>query len=158
MALGILEGVRNEAISSNFELLNFAFPRLSSKSVCHIKNRVPYILLKEKAHLYRTSMCVVLWCPIQDQYVCGIVVPHTGPVCVWYCGVPYRTSMCVVLWCPIQDQYVCGIVVPHTGPVCVWYCGVPYRTSMCVVLWCPIQDQYVCGIVVPHTGPVCVHP
>ena len=80
---------------------------------------------------------------VQDQYVCGIVVPHTGPVCVWYCGAPYRTSMCVVLWCPIQDQYVCGIVVSHTGPVCVWYCGAPYRTSMCVVLWCPIQDQYV---------------
>ena len=58
-------------------------------------------------------MCVVLWCPIQDQYVCGIVVPHTGPVCVWYCGTPYRTSMCVVLWYPIQDQYMCGIVVPH---------------------------------------------
>ena len=55
---------------------------------------VPYILLKKKIHLYRTSMCVVLWCPI------------TGPVCV-------------VLWCPIQDQYVCGTVVPHTGPICV---------------------------------------
>ena len=43
---------------------------------------------------------------VQDQNVCGIVVPHTRPVCMWYCGAPYRTSMCVVLWCPIQDQYV----------------------------------------------------
>ena len=42
---------------------------------------------------YRTYMCVVLWCSI--QYVCGIVVLHTGPV-----------AMFMVLWCPIQDQYV----------------------------------------------------
>ena len=39
MALGTLEGVGNDAVSSNFELLNFAFPRRSSKSVRQIKNR-----------------------------------------------------------------------------------------------------------------------
>ena len=43
MALGTLEGVGNEAVSSNFELLNFAFPRLSSKSVRQIKNRLRYL-------------------------------------------------------------------------------------------------------------------
>ena len=40
MALGTLEGVGNEAVSSNFKLLNFAFRGLSSKSVRQIKNRI----------------------------------------------------------------------------------------------------------------------
>ena len=55
MALGTLEGVGNEAVSSNFELVNFAFPRLSSKSVRQIKNRirVGYIKLALDTYIER---------------------------------------------------------------------------------------------------------
>ena len=47
--------------------------------------------------------------------MCGIVVPHTGPVCVWYCGAPYRTSSYVFIHDAILEAVICGDTQIESG-------------------------------------------
>ena len=69
MAMGTLEGVENETVSSNFELLNFA---LSSKSVRQIKNRARYKL--SISYVYVTTETQ----PIKLVRIYGLYISRCG--------------------------------------------------------------------------------